>query len=74
MVKIRRRRAHKTETGGIALDLEDEAAVRAAAERIGFPVVVQPMLRGGTELLAGLLQDPVFGPLVAFGPGGVSPS
>jgi acyl-CoA synthetase (NDP forming) len=26
---------------------------------------------GGTELLAGLLQDPVFGPLVAFGPGGV---
>ena len=36
--------AHKTETGGIALDLEDEAAVRAAAERIGFPVIVQPML------------------------------
>jgi len=63
--------AHKTETGGVALDLEDEAAVRAAAERIGFPVVVQPMLRGGTELLAGLVQDPVFGPLVAFGPGGV---
>ena len=63
--------AHKTETGGVALDLEDEGAVRAAAERIGFPVVVQPMLRGGTELLAGLLQDPVFGPLVAFGPGGV---
>ena len=63
--------AHKTESGGIALDLEDEAGVRAAAERIGFPVVVQPLLRGGTELLAGLLQDPVFGPLVAFGPGGV---
>ena len=63
--------AHKTETGGVALDLEDEAAVRAAAERIGFPVVVQPMLSGGVELLAGLLQDPVFGPLVAFGPGGV---
>ena len=33
--------------------------------------IVQPMLRGGTELLAGLVQDPVFGPLVAFGPGGV---
>ena len=63
--------AHKTETGGVALDLEDEAAVRAAAERIGFPVIVQPMLKGGTELLAGLVQDPVFGPLVAFGPGGV---
>jgi acyl-CoA synthetase (NDP forming) len=63
--------AHKTETGGVALDLEDEGAVRAAAERIGGGVIVQPMLRGGTELLAGLVQDPVFGPLVAFGPGGV---
>ena len=29
------------------------------------------MLKGGTELLAGIVQDPVFGPLVAFGPGGV---
>ena len=62
--------AHKTETGGIALDLADaEAAVDAA--RIGFPVIVQPMLAGGGELLAGVVQDPVFGPLVAFGPGGV---
>jgi len=63
--------AHKTETGGIALDLPDEAAVRAAVERIGLPVLVQPMLRGGAELHAGVLQDPIFGPLVAFGPGGV---
>jgi acetyl coenzyme A synthetase (ADP forming)-like protein len=63
--------AHKTETGGIALDLVDEAAVRAAVERIGTPVVVQPMIAGGAELLAGIVQDPVFGPLVAFGPGGV---
>jgi acyl-CoA synthetase (NDP forming) len=63
--------AHKTELGGIALDLGDEALVRDAAERIGLPVVVQPMVTGGTELLAGVVQDPVFGPLVAFGPGGV---
>jgi len=63
--------AHKTESGGVALDLPDDAAVRAAAGRIGCPVVVQPLLRGGTELLAGLVQDPVFGPLVAVGPGGV---
>jgi acetyl coenzyme A synthetase (ADP forming)-like protein len=62
--------AHKTETGGVALNLADEAAVVAAATRIGYPVVVQPMEKGGTELLAGLVQDPVFGPLVAFGPGG----
>jgi methylmalonyl-CoA mutase cobalamin-binding subunit len=63
--------AHKTETGGIALDLETEDDVREAAGRIGPPVLVQPMLEGSAELLAGIVQDPVFGPLVAFGPGGV---
>ncbi len=61
---------HKTDVGGVALDLEDEEAVRRAAERIGPPLLVQPMVQGGTELLAGLVQDPVFGTLVAFGPGG----
>jgi acyl-CoA synthetase (NDP forming) len=63
--------AHKTETGGVALHLADETAVRAAVERIGAPVIVQPMVEGGVELLAGVVQDPTFGPLVAFGPGGV---
>jgi acetate---CoA ligase (ADP-forming) len=63
--------AHKTESGGIALDLRDAAAVTDAATRIGGPVIVQPMLRDGVEVLAGVVQDPVFGPLVAFGPGGV---
>jgi acetate---CoA ligase (ADP-forming) len=63
--------AHKTESGGVALNLADETEVRAAAERIGLPVLIQPMIRGGAELLAGAVQDPVFGPLVAFGPGGV---
>jgi acetate---CoA ligase (ADP-forming) len=62
--------AHKTETGGVALGLEAPDAVRAAAARIGCPVIVQPMVKGATELLAGITQDPVFGPLVAFGPGG----
>ena len=61
---------HKTDVGGVALDLRDEGQVRAAAERIGTPVLVQPYLGGGVELLAGVVQDPVFGPLVAFGPGG----
>ena len=63
--------AHKTETGGIALELRDEDAVRHAVDRIGCPVVVQPMIPGGAELLAGVVQDRVFGPLVAFGAGGV---
>ncbi|HVS85041.1 MAG TPA: GNAT family N-acetyltransferase [Gaiellaceae bacterium] len=63
--------AHKTESGGVALNLADATEVRAAAERIGAPLLVQPMIRGGAELLAGAVEDPVFGPLVAFGPGGV---
>ena len=62
--------AHKTDTGGVALGLEDEASVRSAAERIGPPFVVQEMAAGGPELLAGVIQDPVFGPLVALGLGG----
>ncbi len=62
---------HKTESGGVVLNLANADEVRAAAERIGAPVLVQPMIKGGAELLAGAVQDPVFGPLVAFGPGGV---
>jgi acyl-CoA synthetase (NDP forming) len=71
VVKTAAAGVHKTETGGVALDLGDEEAVKAAVERIGAPVIVQPFVRGGVELLAGVVQDPVFGPLVAFGPGGV---
>jgi len=61
---------HKTERGGVALDLRDADAVREAAERIGSPFIVQPLVRGGAELLVGAVQDPVFGPLLAVGPGG----
>ena len=61
---------HKTEPGGVALGLAGADDVREAAERIGCPVIVQTMVSGATELLAGVTQDSVFGPLVAFGPGG----
>ena len=61
---------HKTERGGVALDLRDEQAVREAAERIGPPFILQPLVRGGAELLVGAVEDAVFGPLVALGPGG----
>jgi acetate---CoA ligase (ADP-forming) len=71
VVKTAEPGAHKTELGGVVLDLVTAEKVRAAGERIGGPLVVQPMVEGGVELLAGLVQDPVFGPLVAFGPGGV---
>ena len=71
VVKTAAAGAHKTEAGGVALDLRDEEQVRTAVERIGAPVIVQAYVSGGAELLAGAVQDPVFGPLVAFGPGGV---
>jgi acetyl coenzyme A synthetase (ADP forming)-like protein len=71
VVKTAAAGAHKTESGGVALNLQDEEQVRAAVERIGLPVIVQRYVTGGTELLAGIVQDAVFGPLVAFGPGGV---
>jgi acetyl coenzyme A synthetase (ADP forming)-like protein len=71
VVKTAAAGAHKTEQGGVALDVRSPEQVHDAVERIGLPVVVQPYLSGGVELLAGVVQDPVFGPLVAFGPGGV---
>nr|WP_235489121.1 acetate--CoA ligase family protein [Achromobacter sp. DMS1] len=75
--------AHKTEIGGVALDLVDADAVRAAYERIAGSaarhapraridgVLVAPMVRGGTELIAGISRDPVFGPIVMVGMGGI---
>jgi acyl-CoA synthetase (NDP forming) len=75
--------AHKTEIGGVALDLGDEPAVRAAHERIlanagqRAPaaridgVLVAPMARGGTELIMGISRDPVFGPVAMVGFGGI---
>jgi acetate---CoA ligase (ADP-forming) len=71
VVKTAKPGAHKTEHGLLALDLHDADEVHQAVARIGAPAIVQPMVRGGAELLAGVVQDPVFGPLVAFGPGGV---
>jgi acetyl coenzyme A synthetase (ADP forming)-like protein len=71
VVKTGEAGVHKTERGGVALRLETAAAVKEAASFIGGRVVVQQMVSGGAELLAGVVQDPTFGPLVAFGPGGV---
>jgi acyl-CoA synthetase (NDP forming) len=71
VVKTAKPGTHKTEHGLLALDLHDGDEVHQAVGRTGVPAIVQPMVRGGAELLAGVVQDPVFGPLVAFGPGGV---
>jgi len=67
---------HKTEHGGVALDLHGEAellaAYRAMRERLGPAVLVSPMApRDGLEMLLGMTRDPQFGPLVVMGIGGV---
>jgi len=68
---------HKTEVGGVRLNLSDEAAVLAACrylkERLGAELtdfLVQAMVPGGVEVIVGLTQDPTFGPLVVYGSGG----
>jgi succinyl-CoA synthetase beta subunit len=66
---------HKSDVGGVKLDLSDGAAVCAAyddlARRLGPRVLVMPMARKGVELAFGALDDPQFGPLVMVGAGGV---
>ena len=70
---------HKTEAGAVKLDLHGEQEVRTAYRELAAPfgaglagVLVQPMLTGGVEVLVGVVQEPVFGPLVVFGLGGVA--
>jgi acyl-CoA synthetase (NDP forming) len=71
VVKTAAAGVHKTESGGVHVDLRDAESVARATTQVGGPVIVQEYVKGGVELLAGAIQDPVFGPLVAFGPGGV---
>ncbi|MCP4104516.1 MAG: hypothetical protein GY749_03110 [Desulfobacteraceae bacterium] len=69
---------HKTEHGLVRVGLTDGASVKQAAKEIagqagnaleGF--VVQPQVQGKRELVAGLFQDPHFGPVIMFGVGDV---
>ena len=74
---------HKSEIGGVLLDVTGAAAVRAgfatlmsrAAERAPRArvtgVLVAKQLRGGVECILGIHRDPVFGPVAMVGLGGV---
>ncbi len=74
---------HKTEIGAMRLNVANESAVRDAFEAIrnrlakdGFldaleGVLVQPMISGGVEVVVGVTEDSLFGPLIAFGLGGI---
>ena len=70
--------SHKTELNLVFLNLSDESQVRrafkdlAARRDLGVEgVLVQEMVRGGRELLAGLVRDEQLGPCVMFGLGGI---
>jgi acetyltransferase len=74
--------AHKSEVGGIRLNVTaDDAAgqYRQMLDEVGAALpsavldgaLVVPMMRQGVELLIGVTRDPVFGPVLAFGSGGV---
>jgi acyl-CoA synthetase (NDP forming) len=74
---------HKSEVGGVRVGLADAAAVRQAHNEIVASVaekapgaavdgiMVAPMVSGGVETILGVHADPVFGPTVMFGLGGI---
>ena len=77
---------HKTDAGGVLLNLATAQAVLNGYQQIldavaikqpqahVTGVAVQPMVtrRNGRELMVGVIRDPVFGPAIAFGAGGVT--
>ncbi len=77
---------HKSDVGGVALDLESDEALRAAGSRMltriaqlrpqarleGFSVQKMTRRPEAHELIIGVATDPVFGPVVLFGQGGIA--
>ena len=75
--------AHKSDVGGVRLDIDSAEALLDAAARMVVDVchacpdarlsglLVAPMVDGALETLVGVVNDPAFGPVVAFGLGGV---
>jgi acetyl coenzyme A synthetase (ADP forming)-like protein len=68
---------HKTEVGGVKLDLADDEAVRDALrdlqKRLGATMteaLIQKQVAGGVEVIVGATFDPTFGPLILYGSGG----
>jgi len=70
---------HKSDHGGVVLNIRSQRAAREAFERIRAAaagkdfrgVIVYPMVKNGREVLVGMSTDPQFGPVVAFGLGGI---
>jgi acyl-CoA synthetase (NDP forming) len=69
---------HKTERGGVVLNIKDASALSNTVREMknkfsGIPhaLLVQKMAQPGTELILGVRRDPVFGPVVLAGIGGI---
>ena len=69
---------HKTESGLVRVGLNSPAEVAAAAARMAtespLPIeafLVQPQIQGKREFVAGMFRDPLFGPVIMFGLGGI---
>jgi acyl-CoA synthetase (NDP forming) len=70
---------HKSDFGGVILNISDDGGALAAFAKLQEAakgrdfrgVVIYPMLKGGREIILGLTRDVQFGPVVAFGLGGI---
>ena len=68
---------HKSDVGGVALNLMGSDAIRTGFDQVTSAVpdpegvLVQEFVAGGHEVLIGMFEDPNFGPLIGFGLGGV---
>jgi acetyl coenzyme A synthetase (ADP forming)-like protein len=68
---------HKSDVGGVVLGVEGEDAVRAVYRQVSAisddveAVLVQDFVAGGHEVIIGMTEDPLFGPLIVFGLGGI---
>ena len=74
---------HKSDAGGVKVNIQDEAAVREAYQMIlanaldykpdanVHGIAIQEMAPWGTEVILGSINDPTFGPTMMFGLGGI---
>lgn len=74
---------HKSDAGGVKLNIQDEREAKLAYQEIIFNakkynkeakisgIIAYPMIPQGTEIIVGMMKDPHFGPVIMFGLGGI---
>jgi acetyltransferase len=70
---------HKSDSGGVVVNVQNEQQARKSFQNIQLAAagkdfrgaIIYPMIRGGQEVLIGMTRDPQFGPVIAFGLGGI---